>query len=535
MFRQDALSNTTPAVTGFIKGLTQPADAVSATCSSGSSSGAESSPHATGHVLLTSLMCVSRLARRRQLLLHTETPAGDASAALPPSTAGTNLSRTLLVRLVLSLLGQTMMEVTTANPSSASAGTQEAATGGATLPWWPEGEPTATEERDLDVVYAVRYIDSDAAELGSNTATAPATATAEVTESACAPGAGAVRRLALRSRPVPVFAAELIEELAEDAQRCADVVMTDSDSDDDDAAEAAVARAAAAASVVERARAVADACFRRHEARCLQQLAAVVDALLVAPSAAPHPAGAHSARVHETLADLASCAAAERAAAAAWPEWVVEVPIYGVALRVEDSQATRLARVRRLTTPLLLAATSSGSSNSPAAAPLSAVTHVLALLHSWCTAERHGGSALVATPTRVQLTALRDLIEHYRVAWEGENGAGVEAAASPCSCATLTLSPCMSAAPACVVHCQLGVSRSPSVVMLFYMDLFATPLRRAVTAAAAAGNEDGDAAALRVFHGLLSALVQARRRVRPNVCFAVQLLALWQQDCGAAG
>ncbi|KAK7195176.1 Dual specificity phosphatase, catalytic domain containing protein [Novymonas esmeraldas] len=452
MFRPDSLSDTTPAVLAYVQGLAKAPPAGDAQDSEGS--GASTTPGELGHVYITSLRCVSKLARSRQLLLQPRAP---------PSTAS-------FVRVVVSLLGYTLMDQVDGSDDSEAA----------PLPWWTPTQAKDTKAHDVE--YAVALVDDT----------------------------GGVRscRIALRSKPVSVFSAAMVDELTVDAQQCSTAATPapgdggatrSSNSSSSNSTSSATEKAA---TCVPRAVAAFHSCVQHHEAATLQNMALGVARLLD-----DHDDGG----------------------GAASPEWMIDVPLYSVVLCVEDTHTTRLHRVQRLTTPLLRAATTGGGGGA-ADGPLGAVTRVLATLHTWCAASLTSTAPPGSSPPQCTLThaQLRELHQSMT---------------SLCCAETrpVTGDAAAAATPACVVHCQLGVSRSPSVVLLFYMDVFASQLRAAVAASveAAVVAESSDtataaaatagSASLAVFNGLLGALVLARARVRPNVCFAAQLLSHWAQ------
>ncbi|KAG5505272.1 hypothetical protein JIQ42_07479 [Leishmania sp. Namibia] len=512
----DALCDTTPAVRDFISGLS----GACALPSSDDGTGHDShcGPRclqAMGHVFLTSLLCVSRLARKRQLLLRRL----ERHAAPPSPSADTTTDHTAFVRLVLSLLEPTKVAQATTAPCASAPGDDGAPPEAAPLPWW--AATSAPSESAQDVVYTALCV-GDNAELRQENA--PDGSLARLTTAHC--------RIVLRSIPVPTFSAATTDELTLDAELGASAISkAGDDGRAPDASRRAGVNAEAAADVcVARALKDFDACVRHHEEACLRQIAEVVGSLqqlLEQPATEVGRTGEVASKdvppdgAVGDVSQLGSCTSPLH-------EWTVDVPIYGVVLRIEDTQATRLKRVRRLTTPLLQAATGCGDVRG---GPLGPVTQVLTKLHTWCTASRTAASspssASLGTPsctpalptlTCSQVKELRQLIARLL---EDSQGAAAASPPGPANPTTVSYSaPRVSVAPACVVHCQLGVSRSPSVVMLFYMDMLAPQLRAAASAAAEP---------LAIFNGLLGALVRARRQVRPNVCFAAQLISLWQQ------
>ncbi|AIN96495.1 hypothetical protein LPMP_130660 [Leishmania panamensis] len=542
MFCSDTLCDTTPAVIHFINGI-------STACTSPSSGGSalqdghcEQTPlPVMGHIFLTSLLCVSRLARKRQLLLQSvQLPASPPTASATPSVeeitaqsmdqppSATAAGNTTFVRLVLSLLGQTMTKRAAPAPRASAPGDGNASPQAAPLPWWPA--TSAPRQSTQDVVYVVQCVGGESDGAGDNAglcqAHVPSGGHAPVTSSTTANC-----RIILRSSPVPIFSSEMMAELALDAEQCASVASRTgygsrapgTDSSEDVDAEAV------ADSCVARALEVFDSCVRHHEEACLRQISKLGDLLeqlLERPAAEVHSAGevaskgAPSATTTSDISQLGSCVSQLY-------EWTIDVPIYGVVLCVKDTHATRLERVHRLTTPLLQAATGCGDA---AGGPLGPVTQTLAKLHTWCAASTTTASSTsstslgtpsctpaIRTLTRSHVTELRRFVAGH---FEKPQTAAARPL-GPANPATVSYGASLaSATPACIVHCQLGVSRSPSVVMLFYMDVFAPQLRAALSAAAAP---------LSIFDGLLSALVQARPQVRPNVCFAAQLLSLWKQ------
>ncbi|KAG5509561.1 hypothetical protein JKF63_06266 [Porcisia hertigi] len=514
MSHPDTLSDTTPVVINFVN------DLAAARTSSGSDYGAQQDRRlrpgcqpVMGNVFLTSLPSLSRLARKRQLLLQTVKSPVSSSCPSAPATA----RNAVFVRMVLSLRGGAKKEAAMATRAPVS-GDGEASQQTEPLPWWTSS--SASNESAQDVVYDVQCMsDTDV----RNQERVSGGNHVVLTAIPC--------RIVLRSKPVPVLSSALVHELALDAQLCATAA---SGSDDhartrDTNKSEDVGAEAVSGSCVARALKAFDACVNHHERACLCQIADVVESLqrlLEQPDTEIRGTGE---RAGEDLSSQGPNDDASRLGSSVSPlhEWTIDVPIYGVVICIEDTQATRLERVRRLTTPLMKAAT--GCSNA-AGGPLGPVTQALAKLHTWCTASTALASvtqsASLSTPaptpelrplTSSQVAELHQLVVGHL---ENPQAHTPSLQESGYSAAVNNSTPRALPAPACIVHCQLGVSRSPSVVMLFYMDVFVTQLRMAVSAAAAP---------MEIFYGLQNALVQARHRVQPNVCFAAQLLSLWNK------
>lgn len=538
MLCRDTLCDTTPAVIDFLNSLS-PASKSPSTGGGGAPQdghNVQSCMPVMGHVFLTSLLCISRLARRRQLLLQSlqQSALLPRASAMPSmenvtvqhrSAAAAEAGDTVFVRLVLSLLGHTVMKQATKAPCTATPG-DNASPQAVPLPWW--AATSAPSEHAQDVVYDVQCVDDADDRVGDNVGLSKEHAP-EAGHTPFTARTGAHCRIVLRSHPVVIFSPAMMSELALDAEQRASVASRNGchgGAAGTDSSEAVDAEAVTG-SCVARALEVFDARVRHHEEACLRQIAEIVGSLqrlLEKPATEVEKpgelasTGLPSDSANGDAARLDGCASPLHG-------WTVDVPIYGVVVCIEDTHATRLERVRRLTTPLLQAATGCGDA---AGGPLGPVTQVLSKLHTWCAASTAASTssaspgASACTPalraiTRMHVTELRQLVERH-LHKSQTAAARLPGPAYPATVgydASQTL-----AAPACVVHCQLGVSRSPSVVMLFYMDMFAPQLRAAASAAEAA---------LNIFHGLLNALVQARHQVRPNVCFSAQLLSLWRR------
>ncbi|AYU77144.1 Dual specificity phosphatase, catalytic domain containing protein, putative [Leishmania donovani] len=538
MFCRDTLCDTTPAVIDFLNGLSTAAS--KSPCSGDGAlqhgHNAQSCMPVMGHVFLSSLLCVSRLARKRQLLLKSlkpsalpprasATPSMEGIAVQSPSAAGAG--DTVFVRLVLSLLGHALMRQATMAPCAAAPG-DNASLQAAPLPWWPA--TSAPSESAQDFVYDVQCVGDEDDRAGDNVGFSEEHA----------PGVGHTPftastsvhcRIVLRSHPVAIFSPAMMSELTLDAEQRTSVASRTGchgGAPGADSSEAVDAEAVSG-SCVARALEVFDARVRDHEEACLRQIAEIVGSLqrlLEKPATeVQSPGGLASTGFPSESAN----GDASRLGGCASPlhEWTIDVPIYGVVLCIEDTHATRLERVRRLTTPLLQAATGCGNA---AGGPLGPVTQVLSKLHTWCAASTAASFTSSASPdafscvpgirtiTRMHVTELRQLVDSHLK----DSQTAAARLPGPAYPATVGYDASQAlAAPACVVHCQLGVSRSPSVVMLFYMDVLASQLRAAASAAEAP---------LDIYHGLLNALVQARHQVRPNVCFSAQLLSLWRRS-----
>ena len=310
------------------------------------------------------------------------------------------------------------------------------------------------------------------------------------------------------------------------------------------------------------------ACVCRHELRSLRSVAHACERLLLrldVLSSDQREAGNSEDEGLEGGSEAQQGGASDAATVI-----VIPVPMYGVALSMEDNQDTRLERVGHLTTPLLREATGEQS-------PLRALTAVLLQLEAWATDAPERQHPSRATPSEAQAAPSRLLSSqatpdadtakastaHLQLPLlltrarlsrlHAESLSLLISASSPTfeapAASIASLDVMKSAAPdvllpACLVHCQLGVSRSPSVVLLYYMDVFQPQWRRAAqlqsqarrpakeSSVSAATSLVDRTVAVEGFYTLLRALVRARARVKPNVCFAVQLLSLWNKCVG---
>ncbi|GET86927.1 hypothetical protein, conserved [Leishmania tarentolae] len=537
MFYRDTLCDTTPAVINFLNSLSAASE------SPCRGNGAQDVHHASpcmpvmGHVFLTSLRCVSRLARKRQLLLkhlqqpsrlprESATPSSQDAAVQSSSVAAEAAGNTVFVRLVLSLLGHALVRPEATAPCT-SAPDGSASPRAAPLPWWTVD--SASSESTEDVIYDIQCVLDEDPQCGANVG--PSEKHAPGVGNTPLPPRTPVRcRIILRSNPVAICSPVMMSELALGAEQCASVTPEagcDGGGPGTGSGETAGTETVTG-SCVARTLEVFDTCVRQHEGACLRQISEVVGSLqhFLEKSAKEVQSPGERAStdlpadtVNDDAPPLGGCTSPLH-------EWIIDVPVYGVTLCIEDTHATRLEHVRRLTTPLLQAATGCGDT---AGGPLGPVTQILSKLHVWCAASTTGSSisststgAVSYTPAlgtvaRTHVMELRQLVESHLKNLQTVTAPppGSASPAAMCHDASQAL-----AAPACVVHCQLGVSRSPSVVMLFYMDVLAPHLRAASSAAEAP---------LDTYYGLMNALIQARRQVRPNVCFSAQLLSLWRR------
>ncbi|KPA76483.1 hypothetical protein ABB37_07793 [Leptomonas pyrrhocoris] len=618
MFRVDAADDTTPAVAAFIRAISIPlltTSPVAAGNNTSSSTGSLSHQHESGrdvdlcpsaestrvggHVLLSSLPRVTALARRRALLMRSTTSAVGSHAH-----AGV-----VFVRLVLSLLSSVAMERIVSPSTSSderdadsvahavpvsnaiSSSTESAALSPAVssdaseigaaaillLPWC-SAEADAAEEGTADVTYAASCVD----EKNGNPAQGKHSAEdanhllspdgrLSGSPSTSSENGGFRCHVVLRSYPVAVFSTGVVRSLSQYWHEGPSLARQ-ADADHDGAKESASSAFDSTAACLPAALEVFRARVRRHEVRSLRSVAHTcakllreLDAFTRSEKAKEECEVGSRSRPHEVL---------QRGT-----EYVIPVPIYGVALPVEDNQATRLERVGHLTTPLLQEVTGKQSLMQP-------LTAVLHQLHEWATTEPPAPPPFAAlatppaAPSRLSVAATLDptspalrllLLTRTRLlCLQQYVHRALQSGAAPLSLSESSTSPIVELEvektcpvdllrPACLVHCQLGVSRSPSVVFLFYMDVFRSCCRRAalrrsreqhtgggvgirergsseardpsncIGASADGAFEVDPDVAVELFHSFLHALVQARPRVKPNVCFAVQLLSQWNK------
>jgi hypothetical protein len=561
MFRLDTVNDTTPEVTQLIRELSQTSHARTHadTDIKAATHASQDSLHVCGHVLLSGMPRVAILARRRELLLY-----NTINSSAPSSKA----SHVVFTRLVLSLLGSTATEdkrspVLTNSRCSLESGAGEASTCAVTtfptqdgftpLPWCPA---MAVEEEVADVAYNAYCLSGSVAGKSSQPSRLR-----PFTPTTMAHDKGFACRLELRSYPVAVLPSSVIRALSQYWHNGPTSSRGDADKVEeqghDMTSDASPSLLGTASSVTAPCVAQALELFRErvcsHERSSLICVTHMCTTLLrrldtVSAQGSTSPAKSE-AECHDN-GGLGDGDNEDKLPI------VIPVPVYGVALAVEDNQATRLERVENFTTPLLREATGVRS-------PMRPLTAILHQLHAWATEDGHKEEehslrqSVHAVPqlvlTRERLGKLHRYASHVL------------------ACATTPLSdlevvqrcPLDLVLPACLVHCQLGVSRSPSVVLLFYMHLFRSQWRCSAmqktceaarqmrncsaksedtTKAATekdASTDDADitvhlVAAAEVFHSLLAALARARPRVKPNVCFAAQLLALWNKRiCGA--
>ncbi|KPI88651.1 hypothetical protein ABL78_2255 [Leptomonas seymouri] len=588
MFRLDTVDDTTPEVTALIKaistpGLTaHPASADDTTNKSLSvlkehnlvedASHLTEAPRIFGHVLLSSMPRVSALARRRELLVQKT-----RGAANSPSS-----SDVVIVRLVLSLLstsatGSTLAPTDThkhdAQPPTCSTLTSTAgnrtahsarlspaislplsSTDAPSLPWCS----ARGDDETAEITYAARCLDDcpgghspgrsdegDGQRLGS--------ADPSPALSSAARGAACVCcQVVVRSYPVAVFSSDAMHALAQ-YWHCDTSPALQGDATTDGKQKTPTPALSTSASCVTSALDEFRERVRRHELHSLLSVARTCEALLRELDACRQSEDSTNSQGREAMEGVAS---RERAVTHS-SKLLIPVPIYGAHLSVEDNQATRLERVGHLTTPLLREVTGEQS-------PMRPLTAVLHQIRVWAaetpqiqppnapSSEQHEAPSTLLLLTRARLLHLREDVRHFI---EGES-LSRPANYPPDSVATAwdleSRCPLDVLLPACLVHCQLGVSRSPSVVLLFYMDVFRASCRLAARLRSREQHQGGDAcvsegqttgagsqpsvtalevdvAVMAVFQDLLSALVRARARVKPNLCFAVQLLSLWKK------
>ncbi|CAD2219573.1 Dual specificity phosphatase, catalytic domain containing protein, putative [Angomonas deanei] len=92
------------------------------------------------------------------------------------------------------------------------------------------------------------------------------------------------------------------------------------------------------------------------------------------------------------------------------------------------------------------------------------------------------------------------------------------------------MNPSLLRPPSTIVHCLQGVSRSASVVLIYFMQTYSKFLST-VRQFEIQNNVSiqTDKSQLVSYAGLLEAVQALRPVVRPNVCFAVEMLALWKR------
>ena len=642
MFCPDTVNDTTPDVLELVRSLfptlpsANPAADRHTSCSVVSTqresglkdrwSSAMDSVPVHGHVLLSSLRRVAALARRHELLVQSTRSAWPSPSSTLPASALSSSS--VLVRLVLSLLSFSATEdvrssttptekrdvgsvaraaptrhagssssADSAHPPSALSSSMDddddddggGGDGTTLLPWCTVSAPGAT-----DITYVARCVQHETGQSSSShqcgvhgceeDGNAPSSASVSV------PGHGGLCcRIEVRSYPVAVFTTNTVRSLSQYWHCVASSAGREREREEVEGKEGGTGAASPAAvdtnssdgSSAERcclAAALADfrACVCRHELRSLRSVAHACERLLLrldVLSSDQREAGSSEDEGLEGGSEAQQGGASDAATVI-----VIPVPMYGVALSMEDNQDTRLERVGHLTTPLLREATGEQS-------PLRALTAVLLQLEAWATDAPERQHPSRATPSEAQAAPSRLLSSqatpdadtakastaHLQLpllltrarlsrlhacvtqVLQTESLSLLISASSPTfeapAASIASLDVMKSAAPdvllpACLVHCQLGVSRSPSVVLLYYMDVFQPQWRRAAqlqsqarrpakeSSVSAATSLVDRTVAVEGFYTLLRALVRARARVKPNVCFAVQLLSLWNKCVG---